>query len=385
MGTIYSYATKSWPVIKGCSENLPCAARCWAKRECHRLASNPNAKIAEFHRGLTEMGYGDANNLHPCWTGALRLNEAHLLDPLQWREPQRVAVAYHGDLFLAPDELIDRVFAVACLAHWHTLLTLTKRPAEMLLYITCRETRHRIAALIDDTSWLGYFDSGRPKYDNQPHIAHCVRGGDVVHQTQAWPPKNVWLGVSVEDQAVADARIPLLLQTPAAVRWASLEPMIGPVDLTTSKGGTLWIGGQRGCGMKDRHGVHRHDERCRSGIDWVVLGGESGPGARPMHPDWARSIRDQCVAAGVPFYFKQWGEFRPIGCADPESEDCDADAIETADRERTVMVYRDGRTESGDDPPSEPGAYFMEPVGKRATGRLLDGREWSQMPEVQRG
>src|SRR3546814_6072988 len=145
-----------------------------------------------------------------------------------------------------------------------------------------------------------------------------------------WPLRHAWLGVSVEDQAAANERIPILLDTPAALRWISAEPLLGPVDLQRSGGGTLWLGGQRGCGGTHQHGGpiphdhgpgttayrgdprrphHHHDDRCKLGLDWVVAGGESGPGARPMHPDWARSLRDQCAAAGVPFLFKQWGEW----------------------------------------------------------------------------
>jgi protein gp37 len=104
-----------------------------------------------------------------------------------------------------------------------------------------------------------------------------------------WPLPNVWAGVSVEDQSTADERIPLLLQTPAAVRWVSAEPLLGPVDLRDFDDG-LW----------------RRSDAC---LDWVVVGGESGPSARPIHPDWARSLRDQCAEAGVPFLFKQWGDF----------------------------------------------------------------------------
>jgi len=129
----------------------------------------------------------------------------------------------------------------------------------------------------------------------------------------AWPPPNVWLGTTVEDQRRADERIPHLLACPAAVRFVSCEPLIGPVDLNKSIGGTKWIGGQRGCAGMHQHGNapdphHHHDDRCRDGLDWVICGGESGPNARPMHPEWARSLRDQCQAAGVPFHFKQWGE-----------------------------------------------------------------------------
>jgi len=100
-----------------------------------------------------------------------------------------------------------------------------------------------------------------------------------------------------------------------------------------------------------------------------------------MHPNWVRSIRDQCVSAGVPFLFKQWGAFRPVGHAEIGSSDWDPEAVMSANIERTVLVYRNGRTTSGDELPSEKGGWFMEPVGKKAAGRLLDGRLWDQRPE----
>jgi protein gp37 len=136
-----------------------------------------------------------------------------------------------------------------------------------------------------------------------------------------WPLPNVWLGVSVEDQKRADERIPILLDTPAAVRWLSCEPLLGPIDLSKMR-----IPTPEGCTDHDCWAVEPltgrmapiielgSGDRALDGgyqtwgkIDWVVAGGESGPGARPMHPSWARSIRDQCASAGVPFLFKQWG------------------------------------------------------------------------------
>jgi protein gp37 len=146
-----------------------------------------------------------------------------------------------------------------------------------------------------------------------------------------WP--NIWLGTSVENQAMADQRIPDLLKIPAAVRFLSMEPLIedlGPIDLT--------------------------------GIDWVIVGGESGPKARPMHPDWARSIRDQCVAAGVPFFFKQWGDVMSV-----LNEDMPEDVYQGIDAAINLSGY-------GGNP------WFR--VGKKRAGRMLDGREWSEFPDA---
>ena len=162
--------------------------------------------------------------------------------------------------------------------------------------------------------------------------------------------RRIWLGVSVEDQARADERVPLLLQTPAAVRFLSIEPLLGQVNLHGRLGPAVFSGTK----CWDR------------GIDWVIAGGESGPSARPMHPDWPKSLRDQCLAAGVPFFFKQWGEWAPI-------------AYGTPDGKQLLKVTCNGKTEIivGDGADS----INMRRVGKKAAGRRLDGREWNEFPK----
>jgi protein gp37 len=156
---------------------------------------------------------------------------------------------------------------------------------------------------------------------------------DAVRLYKGWPLPNVWLGVSVEDKITADARIALLLQTPAAIRFVSYEPALGPVDFSTFLSTIPSMG-------SDLH-PHRRYEAER-GLDWIIAGGESGPGARPPHPDWFRSVRDQCEAAGVAFFFKQWGEY--------------------------------GHKWDSSVP-------YMEKIGKKRAGALLDGREWKQFPK----
>lgn len=162
-----------------------------------------------------------------------------------------------------------------------------------------------------------------------------------------WNVPNIWLGVSVEDQARADERIRLLIQLPIVVRFLSVEPLLGPVDLEEVPVGM--------CGPL-RPGAATD---AGSRIDWVIVGGESGPGARPMHPEWPRSIRDQCQAAGVPFFFKQWGEWGPKPNGDWNTKD--------------RHWFHDG--------PGEDDGTEVFRVGKRVTGRLLDGREWNEFPE----
>jgi protein gp37 len=200
------------------------------------------------------------------------------------------------------DDDIRRVFNVMEEARRHTFQVLTKRP-------------HRMHEFVDD-----YFRWRSPE------------GTEGVS-----PPSNIWLGVSAENQATADERIPLLLQTPAAIRFVSAEPLLGPIDFDSSDKDGLhalgcgYEGGHRACPESPQRGT------C-AGLDWVIVGGESGPGARPMQTDWAVSIRDQCVAAGVPYFFKQWGEW-------------------------------------GDD-----GGDGLMRVGKKRAGRLLDGRTWDEFP-----
>jgi protein gp37 len=166
-----------------------------------------------------------------------------------------------------------------------------------------------------------------------------------------WPLPNVWLGTSAEDQQRADERIPLLLQTPAAVRFVSLEPLLGPIDLMSIEA-----------------------PETRNVLDWVICGGESGPHARPMHPDWARSLRDQCAAAGVPFFFKQWGEWRPPG---PTSEYDTGGHVPGLPR--ALIISQDGTVHHFGETAGD-GAKSMLRVGKRAAGRLLDGKEHNAMP-----
>jgi protein gp37 len=222
---------------------------------------------------------------------------------------------------------------------------------------------------------------------------------------------NVWLGTTVENQIEADRRIPELLKIDAVVLFLSCEPLLGPVDLEKSIGGTLWIGGQRGCDGRHQHqgraghvihGIlhetdprvlhHHHDERCRKGLDWVITGGESGPGARLMHPKWALSLRDQCKDAEVPFFFKQWGEWAPV-----VREELDEYGLWAGKEKKPVLEIVQGRKECGYYCDEDHGCidhqgWVMKRVGKKAAGAHLDGvlhREfpaaWEQPPTTHTG
>lgn len=177
-----------------------------------------------------------------------------------------------------------------------------------------------------------------------------------------WPWPNVWLGITVCNQAEADRDIPKLLQVPAAVRFLSMEPLLGAVDLT-------------GEYLKAKLGRYpfnslpdEHRTKLIQLLDWVIVGGESGHNARPMHPDWVRGLRDQCKAAGVPFHFKQWGEWAPR-----EEWSFHAKA--------QCAIKLDGSPVSHDDAPQDVGGYRFELVGKQAAGRLLDSFEHNGMPK----
>jgi hypothetical protein len=195
-----------------------------------------------------------------------------------------------------------------------------------------------------------------------------------------WPLPNVWLGVSVEDQTRANERIPDLLATAAAIRWLSCEPLLGPVDLTRIKRfppGTAdkeWINAIAGRMWTDQTGLPNPDPRWAYpgmpfsegyGLNWIVAGGESGRNARPCHPDWARSLRDQCAAAGVPFHFKQWGEWAPH----PEGRSEGFGSHGAIWHEERWWRFKRGDRHCD-----------VWSVGKKRAGRLLDGVEHNDLP-----
>jgi len=264
----------TWNPVRGCSRVSEGCRHCYAERVAARF-SGP---------GMPYEGLATMRNGEPRWTGEVRLVEKHLDDPLRWRTPRRIFVNSMSDLFheRLTDEQIDRVFMVMALAQRHTFQILTKRPGRMRDYM-----RGAVGRVWARGRQLMESPAGPPGYwswDGGPHELKC---------DDHWPLPNVWIGVSCEHQAAADERIPLLLQTPAAVRFVSAEPLLGPIQF--GGGGELY-----GCGTGGG-----------KKLDWIIVGGESGPGARPMRAEWVRSIRDGCQWAGVAFFFKQWGGVRP--------------------------------------------------------------------------
>jgi protein gp37 len=285
------------------------------------------------------------------------LDEDVLLQPLRWRRPRRIFPCSMTDLFgdWVTDDMLDRIFAVMALAPQHTFQVLTKRAERLRDYLLSNDIRERLAEHV-----LGL--------SPDPRSLPTVYNGAITDRRDRiypWPLPNIWLGVSVEDQKTADERIPLLLETPAARRVISAEPLLGPIDLTVLDYSGWRLDALRG--TCEPHSV------AFAHIDQVIAGGESGDKARPSHPDWFRSLRDQCQQAGTAFFFKQWGNCLPC---DWDGEDADGDTVYNIDEEHSSVDYDilgKGRYLN------EYGREFVRFPHKN-TGRTLDGRTWDEFP-----
>lgn len=274
------WTDSTWNPIRGCSVVSEGCRNCYAMAVAARFSGEGQA-----YEGLA---YRNSSGAH--WTGQVRLIEEHLEDPLRWKRPRRIFVNSMSDLFhpeVSFDD-IDRIFAVMALAPQHIFQVLTKRPERMLEYLS--ESR-----LFPDEFSMKLCDETRLFIDI--------------------PLPNVWLGVSVEDQKTANERIPLLLQTPAAVRWISAEPLLGAINLTN-------VFPDPTASLNAFTGEAKHllgmRERTLGKIDWVVVGGESGTSARPFNLEWARSIIKQCGGASVSVFMKQLGRYFTVNYYDHE-------------------------------------------------------------------
>jgi protein gp37 len=344
----------TWNPVTGCTKVSQGCKHCYAERDWARLQHLP----AYQGRAFTDVA------IHPD----------RLEQPLRWKRPRRIFVNSMSDLFHpdVPDVFIDQVFAVMHLSPRHIFQILTKRPERMRDYMLDPATNNRVGM-----ARARIFD------------AHCIYDSGFWMSGQSFRPlPNVWLGVSVEDQSTADERIPVLMQTPAAVRWISAEPMLGPISLEwlghdgdgviDALTGEVWIDDAGPAARVRVHGsietsvMGRRVISARTALDWVVVGGESGPKARPMHPRLVRSLRDQCAKVGVPFLFKQWGEWIPYehGAQPPfllsqHGREIDGHFLPDFESE-DGQLQREWICDYADQ-------ILARRVGKKAAGRLLDG------------
>ena len=324
----------TWNPTAGCSLYSPGCERCYAMRIAARLA-RMGGKTGARYAGLTT-----AERTGPIWTGEIRVAEDLLAWPLLRRRPRRIAVNLMSDLFhenLAT-ATVDLLHAVMRAAHWHQFLVLTKRAARMRAYYNDPETPHRIADKFVLLSSLILPVPGR-RGGSSRRVDQAMRPAGL----EPWPLPNLWLGVSVEDQDRM-ARVSDLLQTPAAMRWVCFEPLLDPVRPEAVRDGDRYFDALAGSHyvVDGRGRTVLVEGPAWRALDWVVTGGEIGAGARPMHPQWVRNLRDKCITTGVAFFFRQWGEWAPAS--------------------------------------SDPLDPTMIRAGKRAAGRLLDGRTWNEIP-----
>jgi protein gp37 len=374
--------------INGCTVLSPGCKRCYAMKQAHRIP---------FRAGLVTKTAGGM-----VWNGEVYFHAPALILPLKWRRPRRIFWNAHGDTFHdnVPTEWIDQVFMTCALTPQHVHQILTKRSARMRAYLNDPETPRRIMALLRD--WGGSL----PAAASRRARAHWA--------LEAWPLRNVWMGVSVEDQPRANERIPDLLHARAAVRFLSMEPLLGAIDLRA-----IELPDDPECSCTDlrldaRTGYHSgtpHQEPGigkRSlppplpGLDWVIVGGESGHGARPLHHGWVRDIWHACVMSGVAFFFKQWGEWAPVCDIDSDVLEALYDPPPEHDPEgrrrcrvEQLVLHADGRRFELDCWSRENGArddalvkafqagqdgMLMMRIGKKRAGRKLYGNEYSEMP-----
>lgn len=350
----------TWNPFAGCAVVSPGCTNCYAMKMAARLDAMGQA----LYKGQTKP-----SKAGPVWRGTVRANPDALLAPLKRRKPTTYFVNSMSDLFYEnfSDELIDQVFAVMALSPQHTFQVLTKRAERMLQYFERHDTRGRVLH-------SACFD-----HKKDDLLIACAKWNVRGHLDIPWPLPNVWLGVSAERQQEADERIPHLLQTPAAVRFVSCEPLLGALDLGQ------WLTPKRGCA---NCGDGQQDGKCcdepivvdSNALDQVITGGESGPRARPFSSLRAnfRSLRDQCGAAGVAYFHKQNGEW--------------IDADELADMVNAhagqrpsgyLCTYKDAaRLADGRPFEHQSDGTTLIRVGKKSAGRLLDGKEHNAMPKV---
>lgn len=332
------YKGETWNPLIGCFKVSAGCKNCYALKMATRIAGIERA-AGRINYRATLMP--DKNNIQNEWNGfSFLVNEA-LPKPKQWKKPRVIFVCSMGDLFYEGHlyEWIDAVFSVMSDCDQHIYIVLTKRPEQMVKFYEWKKQQHGIP----------------------------------------WRPKdNVWMGVTAENQEQANNRIPYLLQVPAAVRFVSIEPMMGPVDLSQgfdyeNEIAINFLTGDYITNPHQEEATHSDDK-----LHWVICGGESGHHARPMHPDWVRSIRNQCKEAKVPFFFKQWGEWLPVN-------QNNGDETKLVNKQNIISM-----SNHGDSGPLLETSYMVDSrnyltickVGKHKSGNLLDGVKHEEYPKI---
>ena len=344
------WANHTFNMWRGCSkvEDDPCCLNCYAEAFSGRNPAVLGIWGPDGNRAMAAESY---------WRLPFKWNE----EAKAAGERRRVFCASLADVFEA-DETMPESSQIAVHAARVRLLDIIRRTPYLDWLLLTKRPESVMQALEDSLVLLcntptATIETGSLGYNavNQGFTSVWLR-----RWCEGKPPPNVWIGTSVGNQEWADKRIPELMYIPAAVRFLSIEPLCGPVDLS-NVGEFEWgwwrfnaLTGE--CDNRRQAVAHdcKPEKRVLPAINWIIVGGESGSNARPMNPDWARSIRDQCVSAGVPFFFKQWGEYGPT--------------------DEMVCTTIGSDTICG-----------LARVGKKTAGRLLDGREWNEVPEVRPG
>lgn len=361
--TKIEWTDATWNPTTGCDKVSPGCDHCYAERMVYRLAH------------IQGSGYeGDYAHDYPGMGFDVRMHRNRLEQPFHWRKPLKVFVDSMGDLFHedVPDDFLDEIFGVilACSVlenYGHIFQILTKRPGRLSQYLTSVPPIELVK-----------------RWSSAARTMVEIDGGDILLEEvvewtgidNVWPLKNVWIGVTAENQQVADERIPLLLQCPAAVRFVSCEPLLGPINFKSLHHETSQSYYQV---LKPISGPGG-----RPALDQIIVGGETGPGARPMHPDWVRTIRDDCQMTGTPFFFKGWGDWA-TNAAFSEGHPAPPVKIKPMWMREDGFVSEqplslDGAEQSAGDVVKHSWIKAAK-LGKKKAGRELDGRTWEEFPK----
>lgn len=329
---------KTWNPVTGCSPASLGCKNCYAKRMAQRLKGRFGYPVNDPFKVT----------LHPD-----KLNY-----PLSLKQSNKIFVCSMGDLFHpdVPFEFIDSVFAVMSRSQHHIYLVLTKRPMRMAEYLKA----DRYLEILKKAKGI--------------KLPQCWKGDAIKGKKDENLWSHVWLGTTIVIQAEADVNLPILLSIPGHVHFVSIEPMLEAIDLIHVK---WWPATEHyidvlRCGYW--HPIMdfiSYSDMQR--IDWVIAGGETGPGAIPIHPEWIRGLRDQCQAANMPFFFKSWGEWKTVYDRDTDDPDWQRCLIPKNNRERYLNL-EGGYGFHGDR------IVFIRRIGRKTAGRMLDGREWNQFP-----